>query len=549
MNHVTHEVFNQAPALVDVNLFESDPALRTHADAQGAGHSFPGFARLGQDLGRAEVLELGRLANEHPPRLRTHDRFGRRIDEVEFHPAWHELLTRLIGEATHCSPWLTPSPGSQTARAVRYLMFAQVENGSQCPVTMTYAAAPVLARVPSLAGWYAKLVSPTYDPRSLPLADKRGVMIGMGMTEKQGGSDIRSNTTTARFAGMTPWGCEYRLTGHKWFLSAPMCDAFLVLARTEDEPPASLSCFLLPRRHPDGSLNALDIQRLKDKLGNRSNASSEVEFRSASAWLVGEVGRGIPTILEMASLTRLDCALGSAGVMRAASAQALHHARGRSVFGRRLAEQPLMRSVLADLALETEASVALALRLAHALDSPTDPFERARVRVGTPIAKYWICKRGPPLAAEAMEVLGGNGYTEDAPLARLYRELPVNSIWEGSGNVMCLDVLRALSRQAECREAMLAEFEGARGADVRYDRRLAALRYELGQPSDEAHARRLVGRLALQWQAALLLQHSPAPVADAFCASRLGDDPMTGFTFGALPAGVDLDAVISRVLA
>ncbi len=548
MSASTHEVFNQSSALVDFNLFDSDPALRTHAAAQGAAESFSDLSRLGAALGRAEVLDLGRLANEYPPRLRTHDRFGERMDEVEFHPAWHELMSRLIGEATHCSPWLAPGPGSQVARAARYLMFAQVENGSQCPVTMTYAAAPVLAKAPALADWHAKLLSRRYDPRTLPLADKLGVTIGMGMTEKQGGSDVRANTTTAQFAGISQWGSEYRLTGHKWFMSAPMCDAFLVLARTEDDSPASLSCFLLPRRLPDGSRNAIHIQRLKDKLGNRSNASSEVEFRGASAWLVGEVRRGIPTILEMASLTRLDCALGSAGVMRVASAHALHHARGRSVFGRRLVDQPLMRQVLADLALETEAAVAVALRLAHALDDAADPLERALARIGTPIAKYWVCKRGPALAAEAMEVLGGNGYTEEVPLARLYRELPVNSIWEGSGNVMCLDVLRALSREPQTREALLAEFSLARGADSRYDRRLAALARDLAGPHEEASARHLVGRLALQWQAALLLQHSPGAVADAFCASRLGDDAMAGFTFGALPAGCNAGEIAARVL-
>lgn len=549
MSASTHEVVNQSSPLADINLFDSDPALLTHAAVQGASESFADLSRLGATLGEARVLELGRLANEHPPRLKTHDRFGRRIDEVEFHPAWHELMSRLIGEATHCSPWLAPGAGSQVARAARYLMFAQVENGSQCPVTMTYAAAPVLARAPALADWHAKLLSRHYDPRPLPLADKLGITVGMGMTEKQGGSDVRANTTNAEFAGVNEWGSEYRLTGHKWFMSAPMCDAFLVLARTGDDSPASLSCFLLPRRLPDGSLNALQIQRLKDKLGNRSNASSEVEFRGASAWLVGEVGRGIPTILEMASLTRLDCALGSAGVMRAASAQALHHARERRAFGRRLVDQPLMQQVLADLALETEAAVALALRLARTLDGIADPFERVLSRLGTPIAKYWVCKRGPALAAEAMEVLGGNGYAEEAPLARLYRELPVNSIWEGSGNVMCLDVLRALSREPHAREALLAELALARGADTRYDRRLAELTQALGRPLEEATARHLVGRLALQWQAALLLQHSPSAVADMFCASRLGDDPMAGFAFGALPSGCDAGAVAARVLA
>ncbi|MEN9763154.1 MAG: hypothetical protein RI906_2980 [Pseudomonadota bacterium] len=546
----THEVFNQATALQDLNLFDSDQALIQHCQAHGAGRFTESLRTLGADLGQSDTLELGRLANEYPPRLRTHDRFGRRIDRVEFHPAWHALMTRLLETGTHSEPWAAPGPGVQVARAARYLMFAQVENGTQCPVTMTYAAIPVIARNPALArDWLPALLSRRYDPSVGPVHAKQGALIGMGMTEKQGGSDVRANRTHAEPAGEDQWGERFTLTGHKWFLSAPMCDAFLVLAQEGVGDGRSPSCFFMPRWLNDGQPNALTIQRLKDKLGNRSNASSELELDGAVAYRLGEAGRGIATILEMGNLTRLDCALGTAGMMRWALANALHHASLRSAFGHALIEQPLMRNVLADLAIESEAATALSLRLARALDQRDDASAAALLRLGTPLAKYWICKRGPSFAAEAMEVLGGNGYTEEAPMARLYREMPVNSIWEGSGNVICLDVLRVLGRQTDSVEALRAELSVVRGADRRFDRASAQLDTMLAQSGeDPGQARYLSEQLACLWQAALLLQHAPAAVADAWCASRLGGLDTAGFNFGTLPPGLDTAAIVARAL-
>jgi putative acyl-CoA dehydrogenase len=546
----THDVVNQGTVLQDLNLFETDHALVEHCRAHGAHPFVESLRALGDDLGRADTLELGRLANEYPPRLHTHDRFGRRTDRIEFHPAWHALMTRLIEAGTHSQPWADPGPGAQVARAARYLMFAQVENGTQCPVTMTYAAVPVIARHAALArDWLPVLLSRHYDPSAGPVHTKRGALVGMGMTEKQGGSDVRANSTRAEPAGEGQWGARFMLTGHKWFFSAPMCDAFLVLAQEGDGDGRSPSCFFMPRWLDDGRPNAITIQRLKDKLGNRSNASSEVELDRAMAYRIGEPGRGIATILEMGNLTRLDCALGTAGMMRWALANALHHARLRHAFGRALVEQPLMRNVLADLAIESEAATALSLRLARALDQRDDPSCAALLRLGTPLAKYWICKRGPGFAAEAMEVLGGNGYTEEAPMARLYREMPVNSIWEGSGNVICLDVLRVLGRHADSVDALRTELAAARGADRRFDRAFAQLDAMLTQSGeDPAQARRLSERLACAWQAALLLQHAPAAVADAWCASRLGESAHTGFSFGTLPASVDTRAIIARAM-
>jgi putative acyl-CoA dehydrogenase len=551
----THTVFNQSTPLESLNLFESDQALIEHSAAQGAGEARTALSTLGSILGRAETLEWGRLANDHPPILHTHNRFGERIDEVAFHPAWHQLMGLLIGAGTHSSPWVNPGAGAQVERATRYLMFAQVENGSQCPVTMTYASVPVLARAAGALArsWLPRILSDRYDPSAQPIASKTGALIGMGMTEKQGGSDVRANTTLAVAEGHDEWGERFAVTGHKWFLSAPMCDAFLILAQTGEGDGRSPSCLLLPRLLPDGRRNRLFIQRLKDKLGNRSNASSEVELDRASAWLIGERGRGIATILEMGSLTRLDCALGTAGMMRWALANALHHARERQAFGRRLSEQPLMRTVLADLAIESEAATALALRLARALDGQQagNTHEAALLRIGTPLAKYWICKRGPAFAFEAMEVLGGNGYTEEAPIARLYRELPVNSIWEGSGNVICLDLLRVLERQPESRFALMSELGISRGVSLAFDRALAAVPTQIDQAVGEpGQARVLAERLARLWQASLLLQHAPAAVADAWCASRLPDTLDSGGLqcFGTLPRGVDFARIIERAM-
>jgi putative acyl-CoA dehydrogenase len=555
----THEVFNQSTPLADTNLFANDAALMAAAVSQHAGWANNELHALGATLGRAAVLDLGRLANQFPPQFKPFDRSGRRIDTVEFHPAWHQLMALLIGSGVHADPWADPKPGAQVARAAKYLMFAQVENGVQCPVTMTFAVVPVMQKlaqsVPAIArDWLPRLLSHDYDPSDAPAASKRGLLMGMGMTEKQGGSDVRSNTTTAELVGNSDYGTEYLLTGHKWFFSAPQCDAHLVLAQTEPGTSAGISCFFVPRILPDGKRNAIRVQRLKDKVGNKSNASSEVEFEGASGWLVGQAGRGIPTILEMGSHTRLDCAIGSAGQIRAVVAMALHHASERSAFGKRLIEQPLMQNVLGDLALESEAATFLALRLAASYDARTaSASEAALCRLLTPAAKYWICKRGPMVGAEAMEVMGGNGYVEDAPMGRFYRELPLNSIWEGSGNIMCLDVQQAFSRSPDCRDALLQELALARGANARYDAFLAALNQDLRGAStglarteavmQDASARRLTERIALAMQASLLLRNSAPCMADAFCAARLAGD---GHTFGTLPVGLDLAAMVAR---
>ncbi len=552
----THEVLNQAAPFENVNLFACDPALREALTREGAGWAADSLAKLGATLGSAEVLDLARQANAGGPRLVGYDRHGHRIDEVEFHPAWHRLMSLLVGAGAHSTPWQDPRPGAQVARAAQYLLFGQVENGSQCPVTMTYASVPALRREPRLAGWLPKILSREYDPRSLPVAEKRGALVGMGMTEKQGGSDVRANTTRAtrlppgeaqaRFgaAGEGAW----RVVGHKWFFSVPQADAHLILAQLEEEGGSGLSCFFVPRFLPDGSRNAIRVQRLKDKVGNRSNASSEVEFQDALGWMVGAPGRGIPTILEMGGYTRLDCVLGSAGIMRAALCHALHHARGRAAFGRRLAEQPLMRNVLADLALESEAATAFALRLARCFDEGEDPAQALLGRILTPAGKYWICKRGPMFGAEAMEVMGGNGYVEDGPLGRLYREFPVNSIWEGSGNVMCLDVLRALGKSLPyARAALAAELAPAMALDPRFANWAGALLDALpGMAQDEGGARLLAERLVLAVQAALLLRHAPAFVSDAFVASRIARE--AGGAFGRLPAQADCAAILARAL-
>ncbi|CAN7413772.1 isovaleryl-CoA dehydrogenase [Massilia sp. LjRoot122] len=546
----THEILNQAPSFADVNLFRCDPALLEAVEREGAGWAREDLDALGAELGRAEVLDLARLANVNGPRLVSYDRMGKRVDEIEFHPAWHQLMALLIGAGAHAAPWRAPRAGAQVARAAQYLLFGQVENGAQCPVTMTFASVPALRRAPGLAAeWLPKILSSEYDPRSLPIAQKRGALIGMGMTEKQGGSDVRANTTRA--TPLPPGEAHeggWRIVGHKWFFSVPQSDAHLILAQTDDGGSAGLSCFFVPRFLPDGSRNAIRVQRLKDKLGNRSNASSEVEFHDAVGWMVGEPGRGIPTILEMGGYTRLDCVLGSAGIMRAALCHALHHARGRSAFGRLLSEQPLMQNVLADLALESEAATAFALRLARCFDEQDDPAQALLGRILTPAGKYWICKRGPAFGAEAMEVMGGNGYVEDGPLARIYRELPVNSIWEGSGNVMCLDVLRALGKSLpEARAALAGELMPAAGLDARFGAYAQRLLDELpALARDEGGARRLAERLVLALQAALLLRHAPDYVADAFVASRIACEP--GGAFGRLPASADCAAILARAL-
>ncbi len=540
---ITHEVFNQPAPLVNVNLFASDrplcDALHFHAPDLDT-HE---LERLGAMAGSADMQGHARLANVNLPQLHTHDRFGRRVDTVEFHPSYHALMALATEHGLHGTPW-AGGAHAHLRRAAAFMLFTELEPSTLCPISMTYAVTPALAANPAIAAeWGPRLTHRAYDPRFVPAAQKAGVTMGMGMTEKQGGSDVRANTTRATLEGSDRWGERYRLVGHKWFFSAPMCDAFLVLAQAE----AGLSCFFLPRWLPDGSLNALHIQRLKDKLGNKANASSEVEFHGAQAWLIGEEGRGVPQILEMGTFTRLDCALGTAGSMRQALSQALHHTAQRSAFGKRLAEHPLMKNVLADLALESEAATALALRLARAFDAPAeDEREASMRRLLTPVAKFWICKRGSAFAQEAMECLGGNGYVEEGGegvMARIYREMPVNSIWEGAGNIMALDLLRAL-RKGSMADALAAELVPARGGHTAFDRFADSLPGRIDAAREEGDARRLAQDVALAVQAALLRQHAPGAVFEAFCVSRLAGD--WGHAFGTLPSSADVDAIVRR---
>ena len=537
----TYESANHPDELVDYNLFTSNAALVDALERDGAASARDRLRQLGTRLGSRAMFALGDAANRNPPVLKLFDRFGSRRDEVEFHPAWHELMRVLVAEGLHTSPWADPKPGAQVERAAAYLLWGEIENGTQCPATMTYGAVPALARQPEDFGeWMPRLLSRDYDERLLPIARKRGALIGMGMTEKQGGSDVRSNTTRAVAIDAAGPGKEYRLTGHKWFFSAPMCDAFLVLAQAA----SGLSCFFVPRVLPDGTRNNVYLQRLKDKLGNRSNASSEVEFDDTYGLLVGEEGRGIPTILEMGVYTRFDCATGAAGIMHQCVAQAIHHARHRSAFGRLLIDQPLMKNVLADLALECEAAIALALRLARAFDAQQEEAEVALRRVLVPVAKYWICKRAPAVGVEAMEVLGGNGYVEEGPIARRFRELPLNGIWEGSGNIMCLDVLRALSREPRTLEALAMFLQRSAGRDARYDQYVARLLADLRAGGDEARARALTERIALAAQASILLAGGASFVAESFISSRIVAGAPA--VFGVLPAGLDHGALIER---
>jgi putative acyl-CoA dehydrogenase len=530
------EISNQSPPYHDVDLFGDDRPLREAVAANGAAGEAAALSEFGRRWGAAEMFERGRLANEHPPELRD--------GVVEYHHAYYELMAESIAAGLHASTWrsdATPAPApAEVARAARFYMVAQVENGHMCPVTMTRASVAALADEPALAALLMpKIASAQYDPRFLPWRDKTGMTLGMGMTEKQGGTDVRANTTQA-----VPAGEEYRITGHKWFMSAPMCDAFLVLAQA----PGGLTCFLLPRFRDDGSLNAVHVLRLKNKLGNRSNASSEVVFDGASALRVGEEGRGVRTIIQMVQLTRVDCAIASAGMMRAALAQALHHCRHRSVFQRRLADQPMMRAVLADMALEVEGAVALVMRLCRAIDlASSDPAEAARTRLLTPAVKYWVCKSAPALIYEAMECLGGNGYVEDKMLARLYREAPVNAIWEGSGNVMCLDVLRAMARDGEASRAVLdalahdsADLPGCVEAVRGIERILA-------NAASEASARMLVERLALLASAAALKASAPWDIAECFARTRIATPRGTTFGTSELSDGERAD-LLERVL-
>jgi putative acyl-CoA dehydrogenase len=546
----THTVFNQVPPLEGLDVFASNRPLVEAVEREGAGWVRERASALGRFVGGEPQQLWGRLANENKPVLRTHDRYGNRIDEVEFHPAWHQLMRMGVEHELHSLPWTSDDPSAHTARAALYMTAMQAEAGFACPITMTFAVVPALRAQPELAAEWEPLVTATsYDPRLIPASEKGSAISGMAMTEKQGGSDVRANTTTATPLNGGGAGAEYELVGHKWFCSAPMSDIFLVLAQTDE----GLSCFLLPRVLPDGSRNAFHIQRLKDKLGNHSNASSEIELHWALARMVGEPGRGVPTIIEMVGHTRLDCVIGSAAGMRVAVVNATHHAAYRSAFGKKLIDQPLMRNVLADLCLESEASTALAMRLARAYDeahADADAGEDSSdaqlfKRLATAVGKYWTCKRAPNHAFEALECLGGAGYVEESGMPRLYREAPLASIWEGSGNVMSLDVLRALTRAPRALEVFLAEVEQAKGADARLDARVEELKRQFADPATlEVRARRVVEGMALCLEGSLLVRNAPPAVADAFCASRLAGDG--GLEYGTLPAGVDFEGIISR---
>jgi putative acyl-CoA dehydrogenase len=541
----THEVKNQPPPLVNYNVFEADRVLVEAVKREGADWAEPRITKAGALAGSERVQHLGALANENPPKLRTHDRYGNRVDTVDFHPSWHELMEMAVDHELHCSPWKDPRPGAHVARGAAFMCISQAEAGIGCPISMTYSVIPALRTQPELAAeWEPRFLSSEYDPRNAPAAEKKGALAGMGMTEKQGGTDVRANTTVARPVNGGGPGSEYELTGHKWFFSAPQCDVFLVLAQAD----GGISCFLFPRWLPDGERNRFRLQRLKDKLGNRSNASSEIEFDAASAWLVGEEGAGVRTIIEMVNHTRLDCVLGGATGMRVGVAQAIHHATHRAVFGRELSEQPLMRNVLADLAVESEAATIAGLRLARAYDESLAGDEEAQhlKRIANAVLKYWICKRAVAHAGEALECLGGNGYVEESGMPRLFRESPLNSIWEGSGNIQCLDVLRAMIKTPASIEAFWGEVDEGAAAEPR----LAAFASELKSdlPGDletiESRARRLVERMALALQASLLVRYGDEAVADAFCSSRLAGD--WGQAFGTLPPGTNFGRIIDR---
>jgi putative acyl-CoA dehydrogenase len=535
---VTHEVVNQPPPLVGYDVFASDVALVEALERDGAAWARDELHELGLRAGSFDAQELGRRANEYPPQLLTHDRYGHRIDVIRYHPAYHELMATAVGHGLHAAPWAENRAGAHVARAAKVIVWYQVDGGHICPISMTYSVVPALRHAPDIArAWEPLLAARVYDPSNRPAALKTGATCGMAMTEKQGGSDVRTNATVAQ-----PITDGFLLTGHKWFCSAPNSDAFLMLAQT----PNGLSCFLVPRWRPDGTRNTIHIQRLKDKLGDRSNASSEIELADTWGTLVGEEGRGVRTIIEMVNQTRLDCVLGSTSIMRQGVAQASWHTHHRTAFGAPLDEQPLMANVLADLILESEAATVSALRLARAFEADAhDEHEQRIKRLVTPVIKYWTCKRAPQHAAEALECLGGAGYVEESDLPRLFRQSPVNGVWEGSGNVICLDVLRAIAREPTALDAYWEEVSLAAGADPRLDASIVALRDECEDLDQiEARARRLVERLATVFQGSLLVRYAPASIADAFCASRLAGE--TGHAFGTLPAGIDTRSIIDR---
>jgi putative acyl-CoA dehydrogenase len=546
----THEVFNQSPDLEDFNLFDTDPVLKGAVARGGANKASAQLSDFGAEIGRAETLSWAEQANRHTPELILFDQKGRHVDRVEFHPSYHQMMRLSMAQGLHCSVWdhlggEAERQGATVARGAGIYMMSQIEPGHVCPITMTNACVPAILKNPELAKqWIPKILGREYDPRLVAMGDKSAVTIGMGMTEKQGGTDVRANTTTAE--PVNGGGGEYRVTGHKWFMSAPMCDAFLILAQA----PGGLTCFLMPRVLDDGSLNGLQFQRLKSKLGNRSNASSEVEFRDASAWIVGEEGRGVNTIIEMVTLTRLDCILSSAGLMRWGLANAIHHTRHRTVFQKKLIDQPLMTGVLADMALDAEAAALMAFRLAEAFDAANDEAEARFARIMTPAIKYLTCKMVPGLANEAMECMGGNGYVEESPMARLYREAPLNAIWEGSGNVMCLDLLRAIGRDPEGFGAVCDHIGEQSGQDVNVTAALTRARAILTDPARmETEARFATEQLALAAAATLMLQHSSGEAADAYTASRLGGMWRATYgTFGGIEARPDCRAVVDRVM-
>ncbi len=542
----THDVINMPPHMGDQDLWKNDLPLRDWTTAQGGGRHAEHLARVGQLTGLDETFEKANQANRFAPELRAFDRYGMRINAVEFHPAYHDLMELAISNKVHNFAWHNEANAGHVGQSVLAYMFSQPEGGVMCPMAMAYSVVPSLRTSPEIeAEWMPRILSTDYDQRDIPVTEKTGAMVGMFMTEKQGGSDVRANSTMAVPSGAgTGIGAGYLLTGHKFFCSAPMCDAFLVLANTQD---AAISCFLVPRWRPDGMRNHLAIQRLKDKLGNRSNASSEMEFHDTYGVMVGEEGRGIQTIIEMVTGNRIYCAMSSAGIMRQALVQALHHTSHRSAFQKRLIQQPLMQNVLADMAVEVEGALALGLRVARAMDQVNDPAEAALARIGTAVAKYWNTKRCPYLVVEALECHGGAGYVEDSIMPRLYREAPLNSIWEGSGNVMALDVLRAMSREPEALSALMAELESARGSDSNLDRTLDELRAELDDKQGiECRMRMITEMMALALQGALLTKGSSSEVAEAFCASRLA--PRYRGAFGTLPEGCDMDAIIDRAM-
>ncbi len=542
----THEVFNQSRPLEGYNSYAGDTALRDAVQRHGAGWAEQTLTEHGARCGSAQVYEWGFQANEHKPQYFSHDRQGYRVDLVKYHDAYHQLMTLGLEAGLHSAPWTDAKAGAHVARAAQYYLQAQVESGHGCPMTMTFASVPSLRLTPSVGEqWLPKILNRGYDPRNIPHTEKHSLTIGMGMTEKQGGSDVRANTTRANAIGAPGPGQLYELVGHKWFTSAPMCDAFLVLAQSE----GGLSCFLVPRWREDGSKNPIQVQRLKNKMGNVANASSEIELRGAQGWMIGEEGRGVPAIIEMVAMTRFDCMIGSSAAQRQGVAQAVNHATGRAAFGSTLIDQPLMRNVLADLQLEVEGALALTLRMGEALDKSLSPegseHDKLLLRLGLPTGKYWICKRTPFHTYEAMECLGGNGVTEDFILARLYRDAPINAIWEGSGNVQALDMLRAVSRSPEVLEVWFSELAQSRGADAVLDRAVEQAQVAvMDRDAVEYRARSIVDQLALTMQAHLLVQAGNGAVAEAFIVSRLGQAGQRNY--GTLPTGLDLDTLIER---